>query len=291
MKSIDAVQFCLFYWQANSISGSDDELSRRFHMKKFLLAAALAVLPVVAAFGADNPWVGTWKLDVSKSKFTGDTFTYSQSASGLYHYSDGSTEEYDFGIDGKEYPAPYGRVVAWTAAGDNAWNTVWKLNGTVLDNVHRVLTADGKTLTITDDGKRPDGSTFHDETVYARISGKTGLVGKWKSTKVTISEPDSITISSPAAGSIRWEIPQYKQTLEGKTDGSDIPVSGPTVPAGLTVSIKGVSSRKQGYTVKVGGKPINFGMQTLSADGKTLTDVSWSPGKESEKSTGVFEKQ
>jgi len=52
-----------------------------------------------------------------------------------------------------------------------------------------------------------------------------------------------------------------------------------------------VSATKDTYTVKVAGKTVGFGMQTLSADGKTLTDVSWSPGKESEKETGVYERQ
>jgi hypothetical protein len=275
----------------HGFAGPDSNLPWRKQMRKLLLAAALVVLPVVSALGAGNPWVGTWKLDIAKSMFTGDTFTYSKSANGLYHYSDGSTDAFDFGIDGKEYPAMYGQVVTWTADGDHAWNSVWKLKGKVLDNVHRQLSVDGKTLTITDSGTKPDGSTFHDETVYSRVTGTTGLVGKWKSTKANISSPNSIIISSPAEGSIRWEIPQYKNVLEGKTDGSDIPVTGPQVPAGLTLSIKMVSATKDTYTVKVAGKTVGFGMQTLSADGKTLTDVSWSPGKESEKETGVYERQ
>jgi hypothetical protein len=29
---------------------------------------------------------------------------------------------------------------------------------------------------------------------------------------------------------------------------------------------------------------------TLSADGRTITDVSWTPGKESEKQTAVYQK-
>jgi len=146
----------------HGFAGPDSNLPWRKQMRKLLLAAALVVLPVVSALGAGNPWVGTWKLDLAKSMFTGDTFTYSKSANGLYHYSDGSTDAFDFGIDGKEYPAMYGQVVTWTADGDHAWNSVWKLKGKVLDNVHRQLSVDGKTLTITDSGTKPDGSTFHE---------------------------------------------------------------------------------------------------------------------------------
>jgi hypothetical protein len=39
------------------------------------------------------------------------------------------------------------------------------------------------------------------------------------------------------------------------------------------------------------GKPISVAIQTLSSDGKTMTEVDWSPGKESEKSTAVYLKQ
>jgi hypothetical protein len=42
---------------------------------------------------------------------------------------------------------------------------------------------------------------------------------------------------------------------------------------------------------KVNGKIDTYGTQTLAADGKTLSDVTWSPGKESEKSTGLYVKQ
>ncbi len=45
------------------------------------------------------------------------------------------------------------------------------------------------------------------------------------------------------------------------------------------------------YVVKDKGKPVGYGTQTLSADGKSFTDTSWSPGKESEKQTAFFVKQ
>jgi hypothetical protein len=41
----------------------------------------------------------------------------------------------------------------------------------------------------------------------------------------------------------------------------------------------------------VNGKPDSYGVQTLPADGKSVTDVSRSPGKLSEKSSAVFVKQ
>ena len=260
-------------------------------MKKFLLACALFVLPSLSAVAADSPWVGTWKLDLAKSHFTGETFTYSKAANGLMHYSDGSTISYDFGIDGKEYKAAFNRATAWSAAGDNAWNSVTKADGNVLANFHRELSADGKTLTVTATGTRPDGSTFNDVTVYTRVTGTKGLVGKWRSTKVDQSAPDMVTISNPSTGMWRWEFPVFKASFEGKADGTDLPATGPTVAPGWTVSIKFRSPTKLSWVSKVNGKPEAYGILTLAADGKSYTGVSWDPGKMAEKSTSVYIKQ
>lgn len=260
-------------------------------MKKLSLVCALVFFAALPALAAENPWIGTWKLDPAKSHFTGDTFTYSKAANGMMHYSDGSVASFDFAIDGKEYKTVYDRTTTWTAAGDNAWDSVSKANGKVLSKSHRTLSADGKTLTIASTGTTPDGTAFNDEAVYTRVTGTKGLIGKWRSTKVTISAPDSFVVSAPSAGIVRWDIPAYKEFVQGKMDGTDLPITGPDVPPGLTIGIKQVSPAKISYTVKHDGKPDSYGTQTLAADGKSFTDVSWSAGKPGEKSTGFYAKQ
>ncbi len=260
-------------------------------MRKLFLVCALATFTALPALAAENPWVGTWKLDIEKSHFTGDTFTYSRTPNGMMHYSDDSTINFDFGIDGKEYKTLYDRSTIWTAVGDNSWNTVTMAKGTVLAKSHREISSDGKTLTITIERTRPDGSAYSEKDVYVRETGTTGLVGKWRSTKVTISAPETYVVSSPAPGVIRMEYPEYKWVVEGKADGTSNPGSGPTMPPGFTLSFKMLSPSELSYTDAIGGKPTGYGTQTLSADGKTLTDVGWSPGKESEKSTSVYVKQ
>ena len=260
-------------------------------MKKFFLVCALTAFAALPSLAADSPWAGTWKLDLAKSNFTGDTFTYSKAANGMMHFSDGSIANYDFAIDGKDYKTVYDRTTAWTEAGNNAWDSVSKANGKVLVKVHRQLSADGKTLTVTDTGTRPDGTTFHDETIYTRVTGTTGLVGKWRSTKVTISAPDSFVISCPSPGTIHWDIPAYKESVEGKLDGTDLPITGPNVPPGLTLSVKQDAPNKLSYVVKGNGKADSYGIQTLATDGKSFTDISWSAGKPDEKATGVYVKQ
>jgi hypothetical protein len=267
--------------------------------KKAAAAASLAVVTMLGGvalpsrvLAADNVWVGTWKLDPAKSNFAGDTMTYSKSSNGAYRYSDGGTVSYDFGIDGKGYPTPYGRTITWSAVNDHAWDSVLTAqDGTVLAKIHRELSSGDKTLTVTATGTKPDGSTFNETSVYARTGGAEGLAGKWRSTKSNAGSPEKFVISSPAPGVLRWDIPDYKQTGEGKLDGTDFPITGPTAPPGMTVGIKAETATKLSYVMKFNGKPDNYGVDTMAADGRSYTDVNWSAGKESEKTTAVYVRQ
>ncbi len=257
-------------------------------MKKLVLICTLAfTLPALAA---DNPFAGTWKLDQSKSHFTGDTFTYSKAPNGMMHYDDGASSD-DFGIDGKEYPLPNGHTTTWTANSDHSWTSINKFNGTVIGTAQRELSADGKTYTIHAVGKRADGTPYDETIVYTRISGTSGLIGKWRNMKYTQQVSSTMAISFPSPGVIKWEYVEDKGSFTGKIDGSDLPYTSPTVSGNFTVSVQMDGPRKLSNTTKRDGKPVQYGTDTVSADGKTITDVSWTPGRESEKQTGIYIKQ
>ena len=261
-------------------------------MKTALLLCSLLALPAGAASAPDSPWNGTWKFDEAKSQLTGGTMTFSKGAGDMLHFSDGSTAEFDFAVDGKERKAWANRTGIWTAPAKNTWDTVYKLNGKVLAKGHRVLSDDGKTLTETWTGTRPDGSSFHEDDVFTRVSGSDGLVGTWRASKVKGGGgPQEFVISVPAAGMVHYDVPDMKVNVEGRTDGSDIPLTGPTVPPGATISFKALTPTKMQYVMKIGGKTDNTGEQTLAADGRSFTDVNWNAGKEDEKTTGVYVKQ
>ncbi len=261
-------------------------------MKATLVLSSLLALQTAAAQAADSPWSGTWKIDQAKSHLVGDTFTLAKGPGDMLHYSDGSTASYDFGVDGKEYKTWSNRTTIWTPAGNNAWDTVSQAGGKVLAKSHRQLSADGKTLTITSTGTRPDGVPFHEEVVFERVGGGAGLIGTWRSVKITEpAGPQEFVISAPAPGVLHYEIPDLKATAEGRTDGSDNPLVGPEVPPGTTISFKMLSPTKIRYVMKINGKTDNLGEQTLAADGRSFSDANWNPGKEDEKTTGVFLKQ
>jgi hypothetical protein len=261
-------------------------------MKIALVLCSVLAFQAASAFAADSPWTGTWKLDPSQSHFTGDTFTLAQGPGKLLHYSDGSTASYDFGVDGKEYKTWANRTSTWTPVAANTWDTVTKADGKVLVKSHRQLSADGRTLTITFTGTRPDGTDFRDEEVYSRVSGTGGLIGTWRSIKVSEpGGPHEFVISSPAPGVLHYEVPDMKATAEGRTDGSDHPLTGPDLPPGSTISFQMLSPTKLKYVMKINGKTDNMGEQTLAADARSFSDVNWNPGKEDEKTTSVYLKQ
>lgn len=260
-------------------------------MRRSLLVFALAVVCSLSLYAANNPFAGTWKLDPAKSTYASFTLTYAKLDNGSYHFTPpDDSSGFDLGFEGKEYNVGGGYTISQTMDGDNAWNSVWKLNGQVTSKDRGQISPDNKTLTITQNRIRPDGSTGTTVDVLTRVSGTSGPNGVWKLISHT-SDLYTLVVSSPSDGILRWEIPEYKQIIEGKLDGSDLAVTGPQANPGQTEAITIISPTKIAYTEKSGGKPVNMGTRTISADGKTLTDESWTPGKEADKSTEVFTRQ
>lgn len=261
-------------------------------MKANWILCSLLALPAGSAYASDSPWNGTWRLDPQKSHLTGQTFTYSERPNGKLHYEDGSSASFDFGLDGKEYKTWGNRTTAWSAAGQNSWDRVTRIDGKVFSKGHVALSADGKTLTETFTGTRPDGQEFHEEDVFSRVSGTDGLAGTWRTARVTgPTGPQTFVISSPAAGVLHYEIPDMKISVEGRTDGTDCALTGPTMPPGGTISFKRLSATKIKYVMKFDGKVDNEGVQSISPDGRSFTDTNWNAGRSSETTTGVYVKQ
>ena len=132
------------------------------------------------AFAADAV-DGTWNLNVAKSKFSG---TAPKSATRVYTESaDGTTlDQKMVGADGKEMSmhvtlAYDGKNHPITGNPDadggigkaiNAHTSDFTLTkgGKMTGSVHRVVSADGKTLTVHNKGTHADGKTYDDTLVF-----------------------------------------------------------------------------------------------------------------------------
>jgi hypothetical protein len=273
-----------------SAAVNPNDLKQGMIMRRFL--TVLATLAVVSgpAFAATGPFAGTWKLNVAKSKFTGETVTYTKTAQG-FRYSNGSTVAYDFKMDGKDYPTGIpGRTMAWSPAPGGGYDTVAKNDGKVLSKTHRSFSADGKAMMASYTEYRADGTVVHEGDTFRRLTGATGLAGKWGDVKAQAVSSD-LVIATPAAGRFEITYPSDKETVAGTLDGAPAPITGPTVPPGVMASYKGGSGSAWSYEVTLQGKTYEKGVLTLSDGGKTLTDKGWTPGKEAEAGTSVYDRQ
>lgn len=81
----------------------------------------LILLGWPSVLSGQNPSSGTWKSDPAKHPFgLGAIATYTPAVDGKEHFSNIRSREYDFAIDGKEYPTDRpGSTVAWIKTGQS----------------------------------------------------------------------------------------------------------------------------------------------------------------------------
>jgi hypothetical protein len=157
-------------------------------MKRFLFALSFLILTSVAAaplLAQGNPFVGTWKLNVAKSKFEpgpapksqtrtvvaqGDGAKYSFEGVG----GDGTPYSYSFTVnyDGKDYPItgtgmPGGAdTIAIKRVGTNKAEATLKKGGKEIGKSEAEVSKDGLVSTVKSKGKTPDGKDYSTDSVY-----------------------------------------------------------------------------------------------------------------------------
>ncbi len=261
-------------------------------MKLALAAALLCASMTPLAAHAVTPFDGAWRLDQSKSHFEGTTFTYMKKSNGLWTFSDGGAVTFDFGTDGKPWKTIDADDTTTTKMeSDHSWTYTGEFKGKVFSKTHQEVSADEKTMTEHTTSYRPDGTTAESDATYTRITGTKGFEGKWKTTKLHTNTPDSYTVSSGSDGTMTWTIPALEAYVVSHMNGTPEPIHGPMSPEGFTLAQTKVNAHELTYQMAVKGKVLNVGRMAVSADGKMLTDTSWTPGKENEKTISVYVKQ
>ena len=152
-------------------------------MRKFLTLLLLGSVFVASSAFAADPIVGTWTLNVAKSKFTSGPAP--KAGTRVYTEADGvyTLEQKITSSDGKEVPfkVQYREgqdetitnangidSIHATKVNANTWDFVLKSGGKEVGHVHRKVSADGKVLTVHNTGKQPSGATGSDTQVYDR---------------------------------------------------------------------------------------------------------------------------
>lgn len=149
-------------------------------------AKFVCVLVSVAGIlsAADNPAIGAWKLNVTKSKYspgpapTSATMKYEETADGIRRTGESidaqgkpSSFEYTAKFDGKDYPLKGSEVydaISMKRINDHTSEATLKKSGKVVTNARRVVSKDGKTLTLTTIGTNAKGEKFKNVAVYEK---------------------------------------------------------------------------------------------------------------------------
>ncbi|MGA2186713.1 MAG: hypothetical protein ABSH47_27180 [Bryobacteraceae bacterium] len=256
-------------------------------MKSLGITCALALwLGVGTGIAAGPSLAGTWKLNLSKSKLTGTTFSIEKAASGLLHF-DSQGFAFDFDLTGKEYPAPDGTTVAYRALDANTWEQTTRMNHKVVEVAVSKLTQD--TVTMTAKLTKPDGSTVEQTSKAVRVSGGPEFLGKWKSTEVG-GAATTMVIALEGANGIAVNYPEYQFSVKGSFDGKDNVATVAGANLKFTVAFEKTGRAGFKMTSKMDGKPFLVDVLTLSPDGKTLTDAG-NPTAVNEPTTAVYERQ
>jgi hypothetical protein len=149
--------------------------------------AAVLVLTLTSsglALAQTDPFVGTWKLNIAKSKFVNtparksETRIVVSTPTGMKvdvdrTYADGTNQQFEYtsNLDGKSYPitgnAPYDAdSISMTLGGSNTLTIKLTRGGKEVGSGTAVVSADGKTLTLTSKGTDAKGKSSSSVAVY-----------------------------------------------------------------------------------------------------------------------------
>jgi hypothetical protein len=155
-------------------------------MRKSVLVGALVVCALMVfsssdVLAADN-WNGTWKLNLAKSKFgaapapKSQTLKWEATPAGTKLTVEGVDADgkstsggWTSKMDGKEVPFtgnPNADAASPKKVDDNTYTNTWKKGGKVTVTAKVVVSADGKTLTVTQSGKNAKGEAVNITAVY-----------------------------------------------------------------------------------------------------------------------------
>jgi len=256
-------------------------------MSKRACQLLLVCLATSAVWAASDPFVGTWKLNPSKSRII-DRMRVEAVGSNKYAVTFNANETETIVADGTDQPGNGGTTLSVTIAGPDSWKIVRKRNGTLLLTALWKLSADGETLIDSFTSMRPDGSSSTTDFEYKRAAPGPGFQGTWESAQTpSVFE---LQILSYQSDGLTFTYPAQQRTRDMRFDGKEYPDSGPNVPGGMASSGRRVNERTLQLTNKINGKVTGTQELTVSPDLRILT-ITARPAGASAPNIGVFDRQ
>lgn len=226
------------------------------------------VLTLSCALYADDPFVGKWKVDPSRSDIAGSVDSVTAVGPNTWKFAFGNFS-WTVKADGSQQPTPFG-TTAMKVVSPTTWQFTNTTNGKPSGAETWVLASDGKSMTRTFTSPGKNGEPISGEVQLKRISGTSGFEGTWESTAVEMTFTE-VDLSPNGDDGISLLLPEDGTKYSLKFDGKEYPEEGPRIPPGLTVSARRTGERTVAVTTRLNGKILETEEWEVSPDGKTYT--------------------
>src|SRR5215470_8003644 len=189
----------------------------------------VALLITCSLWAADNPFVGTWKLNGSKSRLPDEMKVKEVSANKYAFAFEGGDYQETIVADGTDQPGVFGTTFSVTVEGPDNWKVVRKTGGKILLTANWKLSQNGNTLDDDFTLIQPNGSKFKVYYVYKRTAGGPGFDGMWESISETVNSAFELQIRPYESDGLAFMIPSEEVVKNLKFDGKDYAYERPTV--------------------------------------------------------------
>jgi hypothetical protein len=251
----------------------------------------VACLVTSAVWAANDPFVGKWKVNPSKSKLN-DEMKVEVAGTNRYALTFAPGLVDTVVADGSDQPGLGGTTLSVTVKGPNSWVVIRKVKGRTLLTGIWTLSEDGKTLNDAYTEYAPDGSTsLFLPYVYERTAGSSGFTGTWDSDSEKVKAGIELEIQPYEGDGLSFNGPHADMTKNMKFDGNDYPDLDPDADKGSASSGRRVNERSLEITDKFKGKITGTRQIELSTDLKTLTMTVRLEGQNRPKSIFVFDRE
>ena len=247
-----------------------------------LLSLPVVCLAIGTLWAANDPFVGKWKVNPSKSKLT-DEMKVEAAGTNRYKITFAPGAVDTIVANGSDQPGLSGTTLSITVKGPYNWTVVRKKDGRTLLSADWTLSADGKTLndaftqylpdrTTLFSQPLPDGSTLFLPYVYERTAGNSGFTGTWDSESAKVKAGIELQIQPYEGDGLSFKRSDEVMAKMIKLDGNDYPDLDPNGgDKGTAHSGRRVNERSLEITEKFKGKITGTRQIELSRDLKTLT--------------------
>lgn len=239
-----------------------------------MIFLAFAPLAASAFWTANDPFVGKWRLDVSRSTIV-DEMRVEAAGPNTYRFNFEGAPAETIVADGTDQPGLPGTTLSVRPGDARTLTVVRKQDGRVLVSANWALSRDGRTLRDAFTSIQPDGSKVTVDYVYRRLSGNSGFAGAWQSTTKPVGLKLPLEIRPYRGKGLSFVSPgsEKKVVFDGQEHAA------PGSKEGMTLSGRRNHARAIEYTEKDGGKVERAREFELSRDGRTLTETLRMPGQ------------